>query len=196
MLAWLLISSYSVLVFPWFALSYYWWWIFLLPLPLTVYAGNAFERLGVLAEGKQSKRLVIGLFMLGIVGFGYASSVSSIGYPYAYYYMPPGLVKSCADFRDIPDIREAFFWANSQLPQNTMIVVPWNFQGFASMYSRPDLQIRVAQDSLSFDSAISLIENKSDSLYALYLERDLIGSNSTVETLMNFGNVGIYRVDS
>jgi hypothetical protein len=61
-LAWLLAASYSIAVFPWFAFSNYWWWIFLLPIPLTIYAGNALDKSGFTMKGKLSLRLIGGFF--------------------------------------------------------------------------------------------------------------------------------------
>lgn len=189
---WLIVASYSIVLFPWFAIAYYWWWILLLPVPLTVYAGNALERLGAFAEVRRSKKMLAGFVLLGVVAFGYASSIVKLGYPYAYTYMPSGLVESCANFKDIPAIREAFTWINTHLPENAVVVVPENFQGFASMYSRSDINIRVAPALLNFNLAINRIEDKSNAVYAVYFTND-VESNNNTELLARFRNVGIYR---
>jgi hypothetical protein len=192
MLAFLLVASYSIVVFPWFALNYYWFWTFLLPIPLTIYAGHALDRLGVLAVGKRSKKMFVGFLLLGVVAFGYASSVIRIGYPFAYTYMPSGLVESCVDFKDIPDIEEAFTWANTHIPENGLVVVPEKFQGFASMYSRFDLNIRIAPAVLSFTASISLVEDRTNVIYAVYYTDD-VEYNDT-ELLIQFGRIGIYKI--
>ena len=194
-LVWLLITSYSIIVFPWFALSHYWFWTFLLPIPLTVYAGNAFEKLGVLTQKKHSKKLLIGFLLLGVVGFGYASSLVSIGYPFAYSYMPPGLVKSCVDFEDIPSIKEAFLWSNTNLPRNATVIVPERYQGFASMYSDAELKIWVAPALINFNYIIDVtIENKIQ-FYAIFALSE-IKNYTNIITLAEFGKVGVYRINS
>ncbi len=194
MLAFLLVASYSIVVFPWFALNYYWFWTFLLPIPLTIYAGHALDRGGALAVGKRSKKMFVGYLLLGVVAFGYASSVIRIGYPFAYTYMPSGLVESCVDFKDIPDIKEAFMWVNTHIPENVVVVVPEKFQGFASMYSRSDLNIRIAPPILSLNLVIDQVENKSEAIYALYFTNEVAVSDRTLELLMKFRNVGVYSI--
>jgi len=193
MLIWLCVASYSIVVFPWFAFSYYWWWILLLPIPLTVYAGHALERWGVFAEGKRSKKLFVGFLLLGVVGVGYACSVVRLGYPYAYTYMPSGLVESCVGFDNIPDIKAAFTWVNENVPVGALVVVPEKFQGFASMYSRSDLRIRVAPPLLSLSEVVGMVEGESI-VYAIYYSDDVGKFENTKENLATFRNVGIYRV--
>jgi hypothetical protein len=194
MLAWLLAASYSIIVFPWFALSHYWFWTFLLPIPLTVYAGNSFEKMGGLAR-KNTKKLVFGFLLLGVVGFGYATSVISIGYPLGYSYMPPGLVKSCVNFKDIPSIKAAFLWANTHLPNKSIVVVPERFQGFASMYSSLDLRIQIAPALIDFNYLIEKIIVNESQFYAIFA-LDEVESNKKSVTLAEFGKVGIYNITS
>jgi hypothetical protein len=194
MLVWLLIASYSIILIPWFALSYYWFWTFLLPIPLTIYACNALDKSKILYMGKRSKKLVVGLFLLIVIGVGYATSVISVGYPFAYSYMPPGLVKSCVGFGDIHSIEEAFAWANTHLPSNVTVIVPENLQGFASMYSRPDLKIRVAPALLGFDQTIKLVGNETGTIYALYFMTDVETSNGKSDLLVSFRNVGVFSI--
>jgi hypothetical protein len=189
-LIWLLIASFSIVVFPWFALSYYWFWIFLLPIPLTVYAGQGLDRVGAFHR-KNLTKLLGGFLLLGTVGFGYATSLVSIGYPLAYTYMPPGLVSSCVKFENIPRIKEAFAWTNTHLPADAVVVVPENFQGFSVLYSRSDLNIRVAPPLLSFNEAVKLIKIKPNVVYAIYLKDDV--EIDGIEMLSEFGSVGIFR---
>jgi hypothetical protein len=193
MLAWLLVTSYSIVVFPWFALSYYWFWIFLLPIPLTVYAGHGLEKLGVFAR-KLSKKVLVGFVLVSVIGVGYASSVISVGYPVAYTYMPSGLVSSCVDFEDVPDIQEAFVWVNNNLPEAAVVIVPEKLQGFSSMYLRSDIGIRIAPALLSLNQVKDLVEMESGIIYAVYFTNEVEESNSAIQLLLNIRNVGIYRI--
>ena len=194
MLAWLLASSYSIVIFPWYALSYYWFWTFLLPIPLTVYAGHGLDRIGVFAEGKHSRKLVTGILLLGIVAFSYASSETIVGYPLAYTYMPPGLVKSCVDFEDIVDIKQAFDWTNEHIPLNAMIVVPEKFQGFAIINSRDDIRIRVAPALLNFNGVAHLIGDAQGSYFVIYYWSEMgdYDEQTTIQ-LFTIGNVAVYH---
>jgi hypothetical protein len=197
-LVWLCVASYSIVVFPWFAFSHYWWWILLLPIPLTVYAGNALERFGFFVWGKHFRRVVLGFLLLGVVGIGYACSAIKLGYPYAYTYVPSGLVESCVDFVDISSIKEAFIWASAHLPLNAVVVVPERFQGFASMYStafaRADLKIHVAPALLEFRNMVAKITENNDVFYAiLFLEE--VDTCENISVLAEFEEVGVYEID-
>jgi len=193
MLVWLLVASYSILVFPWFAFSYYWWWILLLPVPLTVFAGNALERLGVFANSKRFRRALVGFLLLGVVGVGYACSVVRLGFPFAYSYMPSGLVESCVGFGGIPNVEAAFLWVNENVPVGALVVVPEKFQGFASMYSRSDLRIRVAPPLLNLSEVVGMVEGESI-VYAIYYSDEVGETENITENLVTFRDVGVYRV--
>lgn len=195
MLGWLLVTSYSIVIFPWYALSHYWFWTFLLPIPLTVYVGDALERFGVFTEKKYSRKLVLGISLLGIVAFGYATSIASIGYPLAYTYMPPGLVKSCVGFEDIKDIEQAFHWANEHLPSNAVVVVPEKFQGFASVHSRDDFRIRVAPPLLNFHEVNYKIEDASGSYFVIYYLSEMGDSDEQITyRLFTIGKIAVYKI--
>jgi hypothetical protein len=191
MMLWLLVASYSLTVFPWFALSYYWWWILLLPIPMTVYAGQALDRLGVFTLRKHGKAFAVGLVLLSIIVGGYASSNINL----ANSYMPSGLVESCVDFDSIPDIKDAFEWANTNLPYNATVIVPEKFQGFASMYSRIDLKLRVAPPLLSLNEVVTRVAGEIGSTYAIYFEGEVEETDNIME-LESFKRVGIYQVSS
>lgn len=191
MLGWLLFASYSILVFPWFALSFYWFWIFLLPIPLTVYAVQGLERLGLFNDVKKRQKMLAGVVLLGIVGFGYASSLISVGYPLAYSYMPPGLVKSCVAFDEIPDVQKAFDWTNMNLPINATVVVPESYQGFAVMILREDLRIRVSPALMSLDEVGNLV--KFEDYWSVFqLNETESKANVSYTLLITFGQIGIF----
>jgi hypothetical protein len=194
MLAWLLASSYSITIFPWYALSYYWFWTFLLPIPLSVYAGHGLDRMGVFNNGKHSRKLVMGILLLGIVAFSYVSSETIVGYPLAYTYMPPGLVKSCVDFEDICDIKQAFDWTNENIPLNAVIVVPEKLQGFASVQSRDDIRIWVAPALLNFNDISYTIEDAISSYFVIYYWSEMgdYDEQTTIQ-LWTIGNIAVYH---
>ena len=191
MISWLLFASYSIVIFPWFALSFYWFWMFLLPIPMTVYAVHGLEKWGVLGDRRHRRKLAAGMMVLFVIGFGYASSLISVGYPLAYSYMPPGLVKSCVDFEDIPDIQKAFDWANLNLPINATVVIPEKFQGFSVMILREDLLIRVAPALLKFNEVIHLTENWS--FFAIYYTEEVGNNGQSISQLVKFGSIGVFK---
>jgi hypothetical protein len=193
MLIWLCIASYSIIIYPWFALSYYWWWILLLPIPLTVYVGNALEKIGAFAQKKHFRIMLLGFLLLCIVSVGYVSSVIKLGYLYAYTYMPSGLVESSVIFEDIPDIIAAFSWINEYATVNALIIVPEKFQGFALMYLRLDLKICVVPPFYTLDKIAWMIKCNENLIYAIWY-MDEIGHIKKLENLATFGNIAVYLI--
>jgi len=195
MLVWLCVASYSIVVFPWFAFSYYWWWILLLPVPLTVYVGQALEKWEVFAGGRRFRAVLVGVLLLSIIAVGYASSVFRLGYPYAYTYMPSGLLESCVDFKDVPDISDAFSWINLHLPEKAVIFVPEKFQGFAFLYSRSDLTIRVVPPLLNLSQIVAMIEGKENgTIYAIYYSKEIGDLKDVAKNLATFGKIVVYQL--
>ena len=193
-LCWLLVTSYSVVVFPWFAISYYWFWLLLLPIPLTVYAAHALKKDGFLPNERLTKQALAGFALLGIVGVAYASSIITVGYPFAYTYMPKGLVESCVRFEDIANVKEAFVWVNSNVPVGSIVVVPERLQGFASMYLRSDIKINIAPPPLTLNQVNELLEDEYTRFYAVYFIDKVDGSNNPIRLLLSFSSIGIYAV--
>jgi hypothetical protein len=152
------------------------------------------ERLGVFSGGRQFRKALVGFLLLAVVAVGYASSVVRLGYPYAYTYMPSGLVESCVEFGDIPDVEAAFLWVNENIPFGALVVVPEKFQGFASMYSRSDLRIRVAPPLLSLSEATVRFEGKESVGYAVFFLNDVGDRKNMTEILSTFRRVAVCRV--
>jgi hypothetical protein len=190
-LVWLCVASYSIVVFPWFAFSHYWWWILLLPIPLTVYAGNSLEKFGVFVGRKHFRKTLYGFLLLGVIGVGYACSLIRLGYPYAYTYMPSGLVESCIRFEDITNIKAAFSWVNEHIAVGALIIVPEKFQGFALIYTRPGLRIRVAPALCSLCEVAWMVKYNGSLIYAIWYADELGRNMEGLEHLATFRNVTI-----
>jgi len=194
MMLWLSAASYSIVVYPSYAISAYWWWILLLPIPLTVFAGEGLDRLGVLSAGRVSVRKAVfwaALFLLGLLAFGYAGSFVRLGYPNAYSYIPMGLVESSVSFTDIPDIENAFRWLDQNALLDAIIIVPERFQGLAFINLRSDLRIRVAPSLLNLNNVIEKTSVSRISAYAVFYS-DEVGQLSNIEALAKFGSVNVF----
>jgi hypothetical protein len=139
-------------------------------------------------------KMALGFLLLGVVSVGYASSVVKLGYTPASSYIPAGLVESCVDFSDIPDIRKAFVWVNSNLPENAVVVVPEALQGFASMYSSPSMRILVAPALLSLSDVVEKISKSECVYYAVFYKSEPTTSNK-LKDLTRFGSVQVYRIE-
>ncbi|MEM2129502.1 MAG: hypothetical protein QXZ70_02765 [Candidatus Bathyarchaeia archaeon] len=193
-LLWLCTASYSIVVFPWFAFSHYWWWILLLPIPLTVYVGNALERFRVFADSRQFKKALIGFLLLSVVGIGYACSVVRLGYPYAYTYMPSGLVESAIPFEDIAYLETAVKWLNENAPLNSLVIVEEKMQGFASIGLRSDISIRVAPALLKLSAVIVLINLMQNNTYAVWYTDDVWQDASFGSKTAEFGRIAVFKI--
>jgi hypothetical protein len=193
MMIWLIIASYSIVVFPWYALSAYWWWIFLLPIPLTIYLGDGLERIGVFGGHKRFKVAVVCLAILSVVALGYATSIIRLGNPYAYYYMPSGLVESSIPFKDVPSAQNTFTWINENVAGDAIIIVPEKMQGLAYMYLKSSFRIRVAPPIMNLDVVIERIDAEKSGAYAVYY-LDEVGNSSNVEILTKEGNLGVFLI--
>ncbi len=142
---WFFVASYSIVLSPSLSLAYFWWWMFLLPIPLTLYAVNGLDKFGYL-KGKRLRVTAIGIALLSIFAIAYSTSAIAFGNTYTFPYLPSGLVQSCVEFGDISSIGQVMSWANGTLPQSAIVVVPEQFQGFASNL-RNDIMVRVASPS-------------------------------------------------
>lgn len=199
MLIWLSIAGYSVVVYPYFAFSSYWWWILLLPVPLTVFAGEGLERLGLMGNSRFTKRKRVfwaAFVLLGVVALGYSMSVINFGYSYSYEYIPSGLVESAVPFEDIKDVESAFHWLNGNSPLNSLVVVPEKLQGWAYMILRGDILIRVAPSKLELSKSIILLESVKNSSYAVWYNDELDQFSLRFPKIEEFGGLDILQVST
>jgi hypothetical protein len=188
---WLAVASLSIVIYPWYAVAHFSWWVLLLPIPLTVYAGNY---LGLKLD-ENRRNVVIVFSLLSIVAVGYATSVIPLGYPYAYYYMPSGLVETSLDFahiKDTPDVENALRWVNNNL-QNTTVIVPEKMQGQAYTYLMSDIKIRVAPPFLNFSTVLGMIQTDEKTIYAVCFVDD-VGEYREAETLKMFGEIVVLKI--
>lgn len=191
---WLLLTSFSIVIYPWFAFAQYWWWILLLPIPLTIYGGEGLEKLKVFSNQKRLKIAITGIMLLSIVSFGYASSIIKIGYPYGYYYIPSGLVESSVPLEDIQDIKYAFQWVNNNIPVNSVVVVPEKLQGLAYIELREDLLIRVLPPLLTLNNEYFPENIYTNSSYAIDYSNKVDSSNFSGLKIMEFEKIAIFKI--
>jgi hypothetical protein len=203
MLIWLLPASLSILVYPWYALSQYWWWILLLPIPLTVYLGEYLDRKHIFDKAKtnKSKKIFwVVLFMLGLLATGYAGS-KQLGYsyitfafPYAYTYLPTGMVQSSIPFTDIPDVTAALRWMNENAPRNAIVLVQEKIQGFAYIELRSDFLIRDSPSLITLNEAIKLVSENLNTSYAVWYTENVDYRAFSGSIIVEFGRIGIFEI--
>jgi len=197
MLIWLIPASLSILVFPWFALQMYWWWILLLPIPLTIYLGKFLDGVQVFENkkcGSRKKIFGITLFMIGLLAVAYASSAVKVVYFDAETYMPSGMVESSIPFTDIPNVKSAITWANKNIPPNSTLIVQECIQGFSYSELRPDVQIRVVSSLLTLNQAVNLIPTELCTKYSIWYKQDVDYQTFPGVKVIEFGAIGIFQI--
>jgi hypothetical protein len=197
MLIWLSLASMSILVFPWYAFSQYWWWTLLLPIPLTIYLGEYLDKKHLFEKGRITKRKLIfgsALLLLGILAVGYASATIKVAYPYATTYIPNSMVEASIPFEDIPQVQRAIEWINVDAQLNSTVLVEERIQGVAYNHLRSDLQIRVCPSLLTLNSAVGLTPDLSNPSYAVWYETNVnYGTLSGLE-VAGFGRIGVFSI--
>jgi hypothetical protein len=193
MLIWLSIASFSILIFPWSAIAQYWWWMFLLPIPLVVYVGESLERIHVF-NGKHRRKLLIGISILGVIAMGYATSSIPLGYPFAFSYMPSGMVESAVPFGDIADIISAYQWLSRNSPPDSTVVVEERTMGFAYTELRSDMFIRVSPSLIQLNDVVSLIHSASERTYAVWYTQNIDFESFDQPKIAEFGSIAIFEL--
>ncbi len=197
MLIWLSITSYSILFCPTYAFSAYWWWILLLPIPLTIFVGEGLDKLGLFKSRVSSFRrkiFWIAFLLLGIIGFSYATSIINLGNPYANSYMPSGMVEYTIPPEDIPDVENAFEWLNEKTAINSMVIVEEKIMGLAYLNLRSDFLIRVAASNLELGRAVDLVNSAENRVYAVWYVGDLEQGGLPYNIMATFNKIAILEI--
>ena len=197
MLVWLCVTSFSLVVYPWYAFSQHWWWTLLLPIPLTVYTGNYLDKLHVFDSGRLNKRkktFYMVLFLLGLIAFGYATSTIKIGYPNAYTYIPSGMVASSMPFEDIKDVLTALEWVNANVPWNSTVIVEEKMQGLAYNELRLDTLIRVSPSPLRLNDAVAIADLTQGENYAVWYDSNVDYGAFSGLKVAQFGKVTVFKI--
>jgi hypothetical protein len=197
MLIWLSLASMSILFFPWYAFSQYWWWTLLLPIPLTIYLGDYLDKKHIFENSRINKSKVIfgtALLLLGILAVGYASSTIKVVYPNSTTYIPIGMVEASIPFGDIQHVQSALEWINNNAQVNSTIFVEERIQGFAYNRLRPDLQIRVSPSLLSLNYASFLNTDSTEPAYAVWYKENVNYEVLNGTEAIEFGRIGVFRI--
>jgi hypothetical protein len=191
---WLIISSFSILVYPAYSFSQYWWWMLLLPISMTIYVGNFLNKIKLFETKRRFRTATSALAILTLVSVAYATSTFALGNSYSFSYSPSGLVQSSIPIRDISDVENALRWANENFQPNATVIVQEKTQGFCYLVLRSDLQIRVSPSLLTLDQAINLTRLKSGMEYAIWTTNNVDKTNSDTIKIMDFESVAVFQI--
>jgi hypothetical protein len=194
-LIWLIAASFSIIIYPEFALSHYSWWMLLLPIPLTIYCGNFLNKIKVFSRQKRFSAATAALIIIAIISVAYASSTIQIGNPYSFTYSPRGLVESSIPTKDIPDVEKALKWANENTPPNATVIVPESIQGFSCTELRSDIQIRVSSALLTLNQVVNLVSHESAKAYAIWYTENVNYTTFIGTKTKEFGSIAVFQIN-
>jgi hypothetical protein len=126
MLIWLLLGSFSFIIFPWFAIPGYQRWLMLLVFPLIIYSSWGIS----LLKTNRKKIAVIFLLINATIGLAYSAGLTPfLGYM-SNSYVPSGLVKSSIDWDQIEEVESAIKWLQNNNQLKILVLAEERFYGW------------------------------------------------------------------
>lgn len=189
MMIWLFIASFSVIIFPWFAVPGYQRWIMLFIFPFSIFSANGFKKYGLLNKRNNKKLLAIMLTLL-LVGLGYASGAFSyVILPNSW--IPTNMVQSSIAWNQVDSVKDVLFWFDNNALPNTTILVEERFYGWIQIYSkRVHDDIEIVWFSINSSPKPSFINNDK---YLTYLIGPTNSKYDNFETIYTNNNVSIFQ---
>ena len=144
MVVWLVIASFSVVFFPWFAIPGYQRWLMLLVFPFSIYAIRGL----LLLKFRKFKKPILAVYisMILIIGIGYSSGTFSYVGQLPNSYVPIHLVQSSIPWEEIDQVKNVLSWFNQNAPPNSTLLVEERFSGWAILYlQRSTLDVKIVR---------------------------------------------------
>lgn len=132
-LGFLLLSSFSVVLSPWFAVPGYQRWLMLLVYPFSVYAGLGFERFHFFEKGS-FKKLVAVLLIFIVIGMGYSTGAFSYVGMLPNSYVAVNLVQSSIPWNQVDDVKGVLMWLDENAVFNSSVLAEERFYGWTMIY--------------------------------------------------------------
>lgn len=169
MFGWLLLSSFSVVVCPWFAVPGYQRWLMLLVFPFSVYAVRGLERFRLFDRSSFRKLVaVVSVFM--VIGLGYSSGAFSYVWVLSNSWVPVNLVQSSIAWEQVDDVRRVLMWLDENAVSNSSILAEERFYGWTLIYlKRANDDIKVINYGANSSPSIALERALDDGFRWVYL---------------------------
>ncbi len=130
---WLLLGSFSVVFFPWFAVPGYQRWLMLLVFPFAVYAVKGFRRLRLFCGARtQVLRVIILVFV--VIGAGYSTGAFSYIGAVPNSYVAVNLVQSSIAWNQVDDVKGVLLWFDDNVEANSSVLTEERFYGWTLIY--------------------------------------------------------------
>lgn len=135
-----LISSLSIVIYPYAAVPFWHRWVFMLVYPFLFYG---FKRLSTL-----DKRFKYGYFTLTLIfALGYVTLPPACAFPYysmtpiTYRYIPTSMLQNSIPLEDSPSVVEVLNWLNTHAPSNSCLMTYEPFTGWSRLYTSSNITV-------------------------------------------------------
>jgi len=137
MVAWLVLASFSVIIFPWFAIPGYQRWLMLLVFPFSIYAVRGL----LLLNFRKFKKPFFAVYVSGllIIGLGYSTGMFSYIGQLPNSYVPIHLVQSSIPWEQIDDVKNVISWIDDNVGLNSTLLTEERFLGWTRIYLQRDI---------------------------------------------------------
>jgi len=191
----LLLGSFSVVLFPWFVIPGYQRWLMLLVFPFTAYAGLGFERFHLFERGGFKKLVAIFLIFM-VIGVGYCTGAFSYVGLLPNSYVATNLVQSSIPWNQIDDIKDVLGWLDENAASNSSVLTEERFYGWASIYlRRANDDVEVVPYGAAFPPWTALEQVLDDDFRGIYL---IWYSDSNLEnfhTIYSQNDVSVFQYE-
>ncbi len=189
----LLIAGYSIVVIPTDAIPFYNRWILLLPIPLTFYATNGFNKLTkkIRSPSKVEVASIILACMFVIGGLYSVSTILPVNQQ-AGSYIPKGLSATAFPLEEIPGLQAIDGSLNSNLMSHSAILTNENYEGYLKSNLDQRYTVYIVPSQFNIESALSLMHSEvNGSFYVVWYA---IGNSASynLTTIIQQNGVGLY----
>ena len=194
LLVWLLLGSFSFILFPWFAIPGYQRWLMLLVFPFVIFSVWGLVKINL---GKRKKKILTIVLLLHIaLGTAYSTGVFSfIGYvPNSY--VPISLVQTSIEWDHVEELKTASNWLQENDQINSILLVEERFYGWImitlDLQNNNSLILVYGANSLISSVLDEAIRSGPDQIYLIWY------TNSNIEHFINVysqENLSVFSYD-
>jgi hypothetical protein len=191
---WLSVAGYSLIFSPFLALNFYWRWILLLPIPLTIYAARGLEKFNLRTHSNLPKiPALIFLMSLLLLGLSYSTTTSAQINQQAYTYLPRGLPETAFPLGDSQSIISLVSYVDTTPLTQHYMITSEDFAGLAATsLGRGSTLIILDPKTTTEEIAAQCYNLNASHAYVLWYS-DLNVSQHELFLVRQQGNVAIYQ---
>ena len=193
MVGWLLLGSFSVVFFPWFAMPGYQRWLMLLVFPFAVYTVKGFRRFRLFSRHRMrmSKAIVL-VFM--VIGIGYSTGAFSYVWMVPNSYVSVNLAQTSIAWNHVEDVKGVLLWLDENAETNSSILTEERFYGWTLIYfQRANEDVEVFPYGASSSPLWALEKALEDGMRWIYLIWYSDSNLQNFRTVYSLKTVSIFK---